>query len=46
MQIWQIVVKFRQNIPGIMTNESQLGKFGILHIFPVAYIYATHLAYF
>jgi len=42
----RIFVKFRQNIPGIMTNESVLGNLDIQNIFPVASIYATGLAYF
>jgi len=42
----RIFMKFRQNIPGIMTNESVSGNLDIQHIFPVASIYATRLPYF
>ena len=40
------MVKFRQIIPEIMTNESLSGNFDILNICLVASIYATRLAYF
>ena len=42
----RIFVKFRQNIPGIMRNQSVSGNLDIQHIFPVASIYATRLPYF
>ena len=45
-QLWSNLVKFRQIIPEIMTNESLSGNFDILNICLVASIYATRLAYF
>ena len=42
----QIFVKFRQNIPGIMTKWSMLESFDIWNICPLVSNYATHLAYF
>ena len=38
--------KFRQNILGIMTNESVSGNFDIWNICPVGSIYATSLSYY
>ena len=46
--MWQILLKFRQKIPGIMKNESVSKNFDIWNICPVAVasIYAIHIAYF
>ena len=43
--IWSVFVKFRQTIPGIMTNESVSGNFDIWNIYPMVSIYETCLAY-
>ena len=46
--MWQIFLKFRQNIPGITKNESVSENFDIWNICSVAVasIYATRIAYF
>ena len=46
MLIWPIHVKFRRNIPRIMTNKSMSGNFYFQNIFPIVSNYTSHLACF